>query len=185
MSQQHDSVFQGQLPMLPLCDRSCRSNCLPLPATVYWHQANQSQGWACNMTGRGKIPHRKQELNLWSAALEVEALTNRLRYYIHTNISIHTNITAFGVRTADTVISFQLQKCKSSNRHVVWCVLLLSVSIRLSDCSSVCLHTPFLVHPSVKGVLPQAHRSSLPKAHADLVHLPGWWVLLMVTDSTL
>ena len=48
-----------QFYMLPHWDRSCRSNFLPHPVTVYWHQADQSQCWPyrvatgvplCNLT---------------------------------------------------------------------------------------------------------------------------------------
>ena len=35
----------GQLYVLPHWDRSCRSNFLPHPVTVYWHRADQSQHW--------------------------------------------------------------------------------------------------------------------------------------------
>ena len=34
-----------QFYMLPHWNRSCRSNFLPHPVTVYWHQADQSQRW--------------------------------------------------------------------------------------------------------------------------------------------
>ena len=37
-----------QLYMLPHWDRSCRSNFLPHPVTVYWHRADQSQCWPYN-----------------------------------------------------------------------------------------------------------------------------------------
>ena len=37
-----------QLYVLPHWDRSCRSNVLPHPVTVYWHRADQSQYWPCN-----------------------------------------------------------------------------------------------------------------------------------------
>ena len=37
-----------QLYVLLNWDRSCRSNLLSHQATVYWHQANQSQWWPCN-----------------------------------------------------------------------------------------------------------------------------------------
>ena len=45
---QHASVSQGRTRsdnfcMLPHWDKSCRSNSLPHPVTVYWHQADQSQ----------------------------------------------------------------------------------------------------------------------------------------------
>ena len=33
--------------MLPHWDRSCRSNLLSYPVTVYWHRANQSPAWPC------------------------------------------------------------------------------------------------------------------------------------------
>ena len=47
MSQQHASVSQGRI-CSDNCtcfhtERGCRSNFLPRPFTVYWHQANQSQ----------------------------------------------------------------------------------------------------------------------------------------------
>ena len=48
-SHQHAGVSQGpicrQLYVLPHWDRSCRSNFLPHPVTVYWHWADQSQSW--------------------------------------------------------------------------------------------------------------------------------------------
>ena len=34
--------------ILPHRERSCSSNLLSHPVTVYWHQANQSQHWPCN-----------------------------------------------------------------------------------------------------------------------------------------
>ena len=34
-----------QFYVLPHWDRSCRSNVLPHPVTVYWHRADQSQCW--------------------------------------------------------------------------------------------------------------------------------------------
>ena len=37
-----------QLYILPHWDRSCRSNILSHPVTVYWHRTNQSQCWPCN-----------------------------------------------------------------------------------------------------------------------------------------
>ena len=37
-----------QLYVLPHWDRSCRSNFLPHPVTVYWHRADQSQCWPYN-----------------------------------------------------------------------------------------------------------------------------------------
>ena len=37
-----------QLYVLPHWDRSCRSNFLPHPVTVYWHRADQSQRWPYN-----------------------------------------------------------------------------------------------------------------------------------------
>ena len=49
-SQQHASVSQGRIcsDVLPHWDRSCRSNFLPHPVTVYWHRADQSQRWPYN-----------------------------------------------------------------------------------------------------------------------------------------
>ena len=37
-----------QFYVLPHWDRSCRSNFLPYPVTVYWHRTNQSQRWPYN-----------------------------------------------------------------------------------------------------------------------------------------
>ena len=37
-----------QFYVLPHWDRSCRSNVLPHPVTVYWHRADQSQHWPYN-----------------------------------------------------------------------------------------------------------------------------------------
>ena len=37
-----------QFYVLPHWDRSCRSNFLLHPVTVYWHRADQSQRWPCN-----------------------------------------------------------------------------------------------------------------------------------------
>ena len=37
-----------QFHVLPLWDRSCRSNFLPHTVTVYWHRADQSQRWPYN-----------------------------------------------------------------------------------------------------------------------------------------
>ena len=37
-----------QFYVLPHWDRSCRSNILPHPLPVYWHQANRSQRWPYN-----------------------------------------------------------------------------------------------------------------------------------------
>ena len=37
-----------QLYVLPHWDRSCRSNVLPHPVTVYWHWTDQSQRWPYN-----------------------------------------------------------------------------------------------------------------------------------------
>ena len=37
-----------QFYVLPHWDRSCRSNVLPHPVTVYWHRTDQSQGWPYN-----------------------------------------------------------------------------------------------------------------------------------------
>ena len=52
-SQQQASVSQGRIcsDNFTCChtwDRSCRSNVLPHPVTVYWHRANQSQCWPYN-----------------------------------------------------------------------------------------------------------------------------------------
>ena len=52
-SQQQASVSQGRIcsDNFTCChtwDRSCRSNVLPHPVTVYWHRANQSQSWPYN-----------------------------------------------------------------------------------------------------------------------------------------
>ena len=38
-----------QLYVLPHWDKSCRSNFLPHPVTVYWHWADQSQHWPYNI----------------------------------------------------------------------------------------------------------------------------------------
>ena len=49
LSQQYASVSQGRICSdnysLPHLDRSCRSNFLPHPVTVYWHRADQPQRW--------------------------------------------------------------------------------------------------------------------------------------------
>ena len=37
-----------QFYVLPHWDRSCRSNFLPHPVTVYWHRADQSKRWPYN-----------------------------------------------------------------------------------------------------------------------------------------
>ena len=37
-----------QFYVLPHWDRSCRSDFLPHPVTVYWHRADQSQRWPSN-----------------------------------------------------------------------------------------------------------------------------------------
>ena len=37
-----------QFYVLPHWDRSCRSNFLPHPVTVYWHRADRSQCWPCD-----------------------------------------------------------------------------------------------------------------------------------------
>ena len=52
-SQQQASVSQGRIcsDNFTCChtwDRSCRSNVLPHPVTVYWHRADQSQCWPYN-----------------------------------------------------------------------------------------------------------------------------------------
>ena len=50
-SQQHASVSQGRICsiyMLPHWHRSCRSNFLSHPVTVYWQWADQSQCWPKN-----------------------------------------------------------------------------------------------------------------------------------------
>ena len=41
-----------QFYVLPNWDKSCRSNFLPHPVTVYWHRANQSQYWPYNVRQR-------------------------------------------------------------------------------------------------------------------------------------
>ena len=38
-------ICSDKLYVLPHWDRSCRSNMLSHPVTVYWHQANQFQSW--------------------------------------------------------------------------------------------------------------------------------------------
>ena len=77
---------------MPHWDRSCRSNFLPHPVTVYWHQADQSsadritpgawQGhWSANFWVTGMTRPRKslckRDSNLESYALEADALTTR------------------------------------------------------------------------------------------------------------
>ena len=68
-SQQHASVSQGpillrQFYMLPHRDRSCRSNFLSHPITVYWHHANQSQSWP-NNAGPGRVATGMPVLSHW------------------------------------------------------------------------------------------------------------------------
>ena len=43
-----------QLYMRPHCDRSCRSNTLPYPITVYWHRISLSQYWPFNNRRRAE-----------------------------------------------------------------------------------------------------------------------------------
>ena len=98
-SQQQASVSQGRICsdnfyVLPHWDRSCRSNVLPHPVTVYWHQANQSQCWPYNarrLAGKPlecqclsdwydstpKNSWRKRDSNPGPSALEADALTTR------------------------------------------------------------------------------------------------------------
>ena len=83
-----------QFYVLPHWDRSCRSNFLPHPVTVYWHWADQSQRWPYNarrLTGKPlecqfwshwydltpKKSRRKRDSNPGSSALEADALTTR------------------------------------------------------------------------------------------------------------
>ena len=54
-----------QFYMLPHWDRSCRSNFLPHPATVYWHQADRSQRWPYNARHLVGQPLECQFLSHW------------------------------------------------------------------------------------------------------------------------
>ena len=80
-----------QFDVLPHWDRSCRSNVLPHPVTVYWHRSDQSQCWPYNARclagwplecqflshwydSTGKKSWRKRDSNLGSSALEADAL---------------------------------------------------------------------------------------------------------------
>ena len=83
-----------QFYVLPHWERSCRSNFLPHPVTVYWHRADQSQRWPYNARRLAGLPlecqffshwydstqkksRRKRDLNPGSSALEADALTTR------------------------------------------------------------------------------------------------------------
>ena len=80
-----------QFYVLPHWDRSCRSNFLPHPVTVYWHRADQSQRWPYNARRLAGLPlecqflshwydltpkksHHKWDSNPGSSALEADAL---------------------------------------------------------------------------------------------------------------
>ena len=95
-SQQQASVSQGRIcsDLLPHWDRSCRSNVLPHPVTVYWHRADQSQCWPYNarrLAGQPlecqfwshwydstpKKSRRKRDSNPGPSTLEADALTTR------------------------------------------------------------------------------------------------------------
>ena len=54
-----------QVNLLPHWDRSCRSNFLLHPVTVYWHQANQSKCW----------PYNARQGSHWSAKFKVTGMT--------------------------------------------------------------------------------------------------------------
>ena len=95
-SQQHARLSQGQICsdnfyVLPNWDRSCRSNFLPHPVTVYWHRVDQSQRWPYNARRLARQPlecqflshwydltqkksQRKRNSNPGSSALEADAL---------------------------------------------------------------------------------------------------------------
>ena len=54
-----------QFCVLPHWDRSCRSNVLPHPVTVYWHRADQSQCWPYNARRLAGQPLECQFLSHW------------------------------------------------------------------------------------------------------------------------
>ena len=59
-SQQHAKCTSGtdlirQFYMLPHWDRSCKSNFLSHPVTVYWHWTNQSQQWPIQHQVPGRV----------------------------------------------------------------------------------------------------------------------------------
>ena len=54
-----------QFDVLPHWDRNCRSNFLPHPVTVYWHQADQSQSWPYNARRLAGEPLECQCLSHW------------------------------------------------------------------------------------------------------------------------
>ena len=54
-----------QFYVLPHWDRSCRSNFLPHPVTVYWHRADQSQRWPYNARRLAGLPLECQFLSHW------------------------------------------------------------------------------------------------------------------------
>ena len=54
-----------QFYVLPHSDRSCRSNVLPHPVTVYWHRADQSQRWPYNARRLAGQPLECQFLSHW------------------------------------------------------------------------------------------------------------------------
>ena len=55
----------AQFYVLPHWDRSCRSNFLPHPVTVYWHWADQSQCWSYNTRHLAGWPLECQFLSHW------------------------------------------------------------------------------------------------------------------------
>ena len=55
----------AQFYVLPHWDRSCRSNFLSHPVTVYWHQADQSQRWPYNARRLAGYPLECQFLSHW------------------------------------------------------------------------------------------------------------------------
>ena len=98
MSQQHASVSQGWIcsDKSTCChtETSCKSNIPSHPVRVYWQRANQSQHWPYSARRLAGYPlecqclshwydltpeksRLKQDSNLGSSALEVDALTTR------------------------------------------------------------------------------------------------------------
>ena len=64
-SQPQATDLLRQFYMLPHWDRSCWLNVLPHPATVYWHQAHQSQCWPYNARHLAGQPLECQFLSRW------------------------------------------------------------------------------------------------------------------------
>ena len=59
-----------QFYVLPHWDRSCRSNFLPHPVTVYWHRADQSQHWPYNTRRLVGLPLECQFLSHCSGSTQ-------------------------------------------------------------------------------------------------------------------